>query len=297
METRTKSLIGLHIAIALIGASGLFAKLVSASAIFFVFGRVLFAAITLGLIIAWRHKVLGRKITLPRSVKDCVALSVIGILLTIHWIAFFHGIQLSSVAIGVLTLMTFPVFVTILEPILSKTRFRFADIISIILCCIGVITIVPYDPATVSGPRPFEGAIWGIVAGISYAFILLMHKRYITAYSATQLNFYQCVVVMIVLLPVTLWMGEEISSLDWAYVMVHGTVFTALAFTLYVATAKHLTAQVISISSMLEVVYGIILAWLLLGEGIEPRMIAGGALIVISAYIALKKSENKTEQE
>lgn len=282
MNSKTKALISLHVSLVLIGASGLFAKLVSTSALFLVFGRVVFAAAVLGCILAYR-----KKLILPRNIKAALPLFAMGALLTFHWLAFFHGIQLSSVAIGVLTLMTFPVFITVLEPVLMKKPFHKADVLSVFLCCIGVWLVVPKEAIT-QGQDMIAGAIWGVLAGLSYAFILLMHKRYIDTYSATQINFYQCFVVMVILLPAVLWVQEDVLLLDWFYVFLHGVIFTALAFTLYVGAAKHLSAQVISISSMLEILYGIILAWIILDEQMEAQMALGGALILLAAYMALR---------
>ena len=42
-----------------------------------------------------------------------IILIVLGIILAVHWTTFFYSIQLSTVAIGLLTFSTFPIFATL----------------------------------------------------------------------------------------------------------------------------------------------------------------------------------------
>ena len=51
------------------------------------------------------------------TVANQMALIASGVLLSFHWFAFFHSIQLSTVAVGVIGFSTYPVFVTFLEPL------------------------------------------------------------------------------------------------------------------------------------------------------------------------------------
>ena len=45
-----------------------------------------------------------------------------GVILAIHWLTFFHAIQVSTVAIGLIGFATFPIFVTFLEPIMYRQK-------------------------------------------------------------------------------------------------------------------------------------------------------------------------------
>lgn len=281
MNEKTKALAGLHIGVFLMGASGLFAKLVTTSAFFIVFGRVMFAAAALLV-----FQVLRRKKIMPESLHDAGGFVVLGALMAFHWYAFFHSIQLSTVAVGILTFSSFTVFVTLLEPLYFKTKLTTQACVTGMICCVGVGVIGGGD---YESDQIAWGVIWGLLAGLSYAVMLLLNKNYVGRYSPITLTFYQCFVAMFVMLPIVLYMQEVVLPVDWAYLLVHGVICTALAFTLYVFSARHLEAQIISVVTMLEVLYGVVLAYLILGEALEVRMVAGGALILLASWLAMKR--------
>lgn len=288
MEKRN-ALIALHSGIFLMGASGVFAKLISTSAYFLVFGRTGFAALALALVMHWKGR--GFK---PQSRKDAGFLIALGVLLAFHWFAFFHSIQVSSVALGFLTFSTFPVFTMVLEAIVFKEKLRRNDFSAAILCCAGVFLIA--EKCGGLGGDIAVGMFWGVLAGLSYAVMLLVNKNYISRYSPTSLIFYQCLVACIVMTPVVLWRMEPVLPMDWVYLAVHGIILTALAFTLYVASTKVLSAKLVSVTAMLELVYGIILAWIVLGERMDAQIALGGALILLASYLVLaRKTELASE--
>src|SRR5262245_66671618 len=76
--------------------------------------------------------------------------------------------------------------------------------------------------------------------------------------------------------------------IDWAGINFSMCVFfiylagvaTILPFALYSASLRHLEASRSSLTSMLEPVVATSVAWLWLGEKIEPMQIAGGAAVV-----------------
>ncbi len=255
----------------------------STSALFIVFGRVLFASFALGLFLTYR-----KEAVLPRTVRDGLVFVLIGVLITFHWFAFFHSIQLSSVAIGLLTFSTFPIFTIFLEPVFFKGRLTLWDIGVAFLCCFGVWFVVPVGESVSNGY--ILGAFWGIAAGLSYAFIVLLNKKYVQSYSAINLTFYQCFVAMVLTVPVVLWMAEPVSFIDWVYVFLNGVVCTAFAHTLYIYSARYIDAKTISISTMLELFYGVVLAYFILNEELSIRMLLGGGLIVLASYLAIKKN-------
>ena len=70
--------------------------------------------------------------------------------------------------------------------------------------------------------------------------------------------------------------------------LVLGVLCTALAHTLFIAALRTVTAHTASVVAALEPVYGIALAFVLLGEVPGARTLAGGALIVGAAVVATR---------
>ena len=281
MDEKQKAFIGLNFSIFLVGVTGLFGKIISTSAFFIVFGRVLFAVMALFLFLKLKREKLK-----PNSAKDMLMFLGLGALLTFHWFAFFHSIKLSSVAIGLLTFGTFPIFTTFLEPIFLKTKFTARDLIVAVICFVGVALVVPnLNFQTDYG----QGAIWGIIAGLSYAFIVITNKTYVARYSSVTLTFYQFSVSLLICLPVVLWMQETVLPMDWVYLAFNGVICTALAHSLYIYSSRYIDAQTISVLTMMEVLYGIVLAYFILNETITLQMGFGGGLIMLASYLAVRK--------
>ena len=112
MDMRKKSLLEIHVAVLLFGLTGLFGKFVNLPAQYIVLGRVFFASVTMGLFFL----VVKKQIRL-RNLQDYVIVILLGMLLAFHWTAFYKSVQVSTVAIALLTFSAYPIFVTFLEPI------------------------------------------------------------------------------------------------------------------------------------------------------------------------------------
>ena len=108
----------LHVAVGLFGFAGLFGKWIAWSPAALVLGRTGVAAVALGVFLAWRHRALP---------QPTAALAGNGVLLAVHWVAFFAAIQLSTVAVGLLGYASFPLFVPFLE--------RAVAMVSCCCCC------------------------------------------------------------------------------------------------------------------------------------------------------------------
>ncbi|MEE8432979.1 MAG: EamA family transporter [Candidatus Desulfatibia sp.] len=120
MTPKRHGMLEIHIAVMLFGLAGLFGKLLALPALVIVFGRTLFASFTLGAILLCSSIPLRTK-----SRQDRVVLVLLGALLAVHWTTFFHAIQISTVAVGLLTFSTFPLFVTFMEPFFLKKNCVF----------------------------------------------------------------------------------------------------------------------------------------------------------------------------
>ena len=125
MIQKRHGLVEIHIAVLLFGLAGLFGKFLSLSPLVIVFGRTSFAALTLSAILFYSKTRIRTK-----SIRDFTVLVLLGILLAIHWTTFFQAIQISTVAVGLLTFSTFPVFVTFMEPYFFKEKLRRFDLLT-----------------------------------------------------------------------------------------------------------------------------------------------------------------------
>lgn len=266
------ALFQVHLSVFLFGLSGLFGKFLSLPASVIVLGRTGFAALALVLVLG-----VGRRRVGLRSPQDGLGLLLLGILLAFHWVSFFYSIQLATVAIGLLTFSSFPVFVTVLEPLLFKTRWRWRDGAISALVVVGVALVILDDQM---GSATMLGAGWGLLSGLSFALLQLLNKGYRQRYAAVAIAFYQNLFACLTLLVVTPLAGLALSIGEVSLLLVLGVLCTAVAHTLFIESLAVLRTQTASVISALEPVYGIVLAALLLGEVPALRTLVGGGLIV-----------------
>lgn len=266
------ALFQVHSSVFLFGLSGLFGKFLALPATVIVLGRTGFAALVLGLVLA-----VGRQTMRPRSAQDLLGLALLGGLLACHWVSFFYSIQLATVAIGLLTFSSFPLFVTLLEPLLFKSPWRWRDGAMALVVVIGVALVIPnYQP----GSATTLGAMWGLLAGLSFALLQLLNKGYRQRYSALAIAFYQNLFAWGSLLAIAPLSTLTLSPGDLGLLLILGILCTAVAHSLFIESLSVLRTQTASVISSLEPVYGIGLAALLLGEIPTLRTLLGGGLIM-----------------
>ena len=273
----------IHIAVLFFGLAGLFGKLVNQSPTVIVFGRVLFAMAFL-LPAMWYLK---QSLRLNRT-RDYFALLLQGFILAVHWSTFFQSIQVSTVAVGLITFSTFPIFVTFLEPVFFKEKLRPADVALALVTFTGVVLVVPafnLDNTTT------QGALWGITSGLTFALLSIMNRKYARAYSSLVVAFYQDAAAALFLLPFLFLPAPAMTLPDMLRLALLGIVFTGVAHSLFIRGLAHVKAHTASIIASLEPVYGILAAALLLGESPAIRELAGGAIILGTALYATTRKE------
>ncbi len=268
----------IHIAVLFFGLAGLFGKLVNQPPAVIVFGRVFFAMAFL-LPALWYRKQ-GLKLD---KTADYLALLFQGLILAVHWVTFFKSIQVSTVAVGLITFSTFPIFVTFLEPIFSKEKLKPADIALALVTFMGVVIVVPafsLDNTTT------QGALWGITSGLTFALLSIMNRKYARSYSSLVVAFYQDAAAALFLLPFLFMPAPAMTLPDMLLLALLGIVFTGVAHSLFIKGLAHVKAQTASIIASLEPVYGILAAAIVIGAIPVLRELTGGAVILGAALYA-----------
>ncbi|MBD2232689.1 DMT family transporter [Phormidium tenue] len=287
MARATSALLQVHASVFLFGLAGLFGKFLALPATVIVLGRTGFAALALGLALA-----LEQRSARLGTGKDGVGMVLLGALLAFHWVSFFLSIQLATVAVGLLTFSSFPVFVTVLEPLLFKTTWRWRDGAIAALVVLGVALVIPEYRL---GSATTLGAVWGLLSGLSFALLQLLNKGYRQRYSAVAIAFYQNLFACLSLLVVTPVPSLSLTPEEVGLLLVLGVLCTALAHTLFIESLAVLRTQTASVISSLETVYGIALAALLLGERPNLRTLVGGAVVLGTTLWASWPDQSSSE--
>jgi len=258
---RRSGLFALHSAVLLFGLSGLFGKWLDTAPEMIVFGRTVVAALAIYIGL----KVFAQPVRVNAS-KTFWGAVISGVVLALHWGTFFHAIQVSTVAIGLVGFSAFPVFVTLIEPLLTGSSLRRVDILSALLVSVGLLFVAPSFDLADTGTVGLLWAILSVQQGVAALFVL----------------------------PLVIVGGELPSIGDCGMLFVLGLICTALPHVLFVQSLSVLKAQLASVVAGLEPVYGIVFAALLLQE-IPTVSTVVGALIVFSAVTVAIRAHAPTE--
>jgi len=282
---RTRSLLEIHLAVLLFGFPGLFGKWIPLSPPLIVLGRVILASLALGVALAVRRAPLR-----IAPARDLALLVVCGLILAVHWTMFFRSIQISTVAIGLLSYSSFPVFTAFLEPLALGERWDPWSLIFAAVTMGGVFLMVPaYD---LSNPG-FQGVLWGLGAGLTFAFLAVLNRDLSRRHSSLHVAFYQDFFAVLFLMPFAFLIRFQLTWRTAGLLVLLGVFGTAAAHALFINGMKRAGARTASIISALEPVYGVVLALAFLKESPSLRTISGGALILAAALtVSVKTSRS-----
>ncbi len=271
----------------MLAVCALFAKWINLPALYIVWGRCFFATIAL-LIFCFL-----RKTSLQISSYLVKRLVITGALLACHWWSFFHSIQLTNVAVGLLTFACFPLFVPILERIIDGKPLQMTLLIQGLLCLLGIYLVLP-DELSVGFRQQWQvGILLGLLSAATFALVTFYNRRFVQKQSPLLINLYQQATAMVLLSPWLLAYDVHISGEDILLLLLLGTVFTALTHTLITYCLRFIPAFSASLAFTLEPVYGIVAAHWLLQEPLTlTTMLGGGLIVAVCAYSASKQYQS-----
>jgi drug/metabolite transporter (DMT)-like permease len=280
----------IHSAVLLFGLSGLFGKFINASPLYIVLGRTVFAALTLGI---YARLISGTRLSdVPGQSTGLFILQ--GALLAVHWVFFFLSIQVSSVAVGLVTFSTFPLFVTFMEPLVFKEPLDRRDILTAVVVFSGICLVIPEPDLS---NQTTLGGFYGILSGLTFAILALVNRKNVQMSDPVAVAFYQNLFAALCLvIPVILIQPRAPAATDLPALIFLGVVCTALSHTLFISSLKQIRAQTASVITGLEPVYGIVLAFFLLKEIPAMSTLTGGSLIIVASiaagYLASPKKQS-----
>lgn len=276
-NSHTKNLIGLLLATFFISTSGVLGRYINMPTEVIIWFRSAIALVFL--FVFTRLKKIDLRI---KSSKHQAPFLLAGIAMAIHWVTYFYALKLSNVAIGMLSLYTFPVITSLLEPLFLKTKF---NPIYLVLGCMVLLGIYILAPEFTLESTQVQGIIFGLISALCYAIRILILKQYVTQYDGMMLMFYQVLIISICLVPTLFFMDLSNVQSQLPYLLLLGLVTTAFGHSLMVYSLKFFSASTASIISSVQPIFGIILAFAFLKEIPNVNTFIGGALILSTVVI------------
>ena len=272
-----KHVIELNIAVLLVSTSGLLGRYISMPPPVTIWLRCLFAAVILSIFI-WYKKI---DIKIERK-KDWLTIILSGLFFGAHWVTYFYALQLSNVAIGMLSLFTYPVITALLEPLFFKTKLNVKHVLLGFIVLIGVYFLSPEFNLE---NNQTKGVLFGLISAVFYSIRNILMKKKVANYHGSMLMFYQMVIITLVLWPVLFIFEATPTTNDWQALLVLALVTTAIGHTLFVMSFKNFSISTASIMSSVQPIYGIIFGVFLLNEIPSGNTLVGGFLILTTVVI------------
>ncbi|MEO1031315.1 MAG: DMT family transporter [Bacteroidota bacterium] len=278
-------LLWLTLATIFISTSGALGKYISMPTPVIIWWRSVLAAIAL--LVFCLYKGISLKI---HTRKDRWTFILASILMGAHWITYFYALKLSNVALGMLSLFTFPVITAMLEPLFSKVKFDPMHILLGGLVLLGIYILAPVFDLKSS---QLQGILLGLLSALCYSLRILILKGHVATYNGTMLMFYQVAVLAMLLVPTLFMKGAANISTQYPYVILLALLTTAIGHTLFVNSLKYFRASTASIIGSSQPIFGIIIAYFFLNEIPTIHTFVGGSLILITVLIESIRSKNK----
>ena len=275
--TINRNILILHFTVLIWGFTGVLGELITVSALHLVWYRVLIASLTLIIYYLFKKK----SLLVPRG--QILQYLIVGMIVGLHWVLFFHAIKVSTVSVTLVTLSSVTLFTAILEPLINRKRISIADVIVGLIIIFGIYLIFKFEF------KYFWGIIFGLSCAICASVFSILNARMVKKGSPTTITLYEMIGAWIGVSVVMLFTGDFdnqmiLSQSDLLYLLLLGVVCTAIAYVLGVAVMKELSAFTVALTTNMEPVYGIILALLIFGQ--KEAMSTGfyfGAIIILTA--------------
>lgn len=272
-----KHLLELNASIILISSAGVLVRYIELDPVLIAFWRGILAVILLGGFIYFKKSSFKIK-----DKKDRRRLFISSLLFGAHWITYFYALQVSTVAIGMLSLFTFPAITTLLEPIYFKTKFNKRHLILALIVLIGLYIM---SPEINFSNDTTKGILSGVFSALLYSLRNLSMKSNSTKYDSSVLMFYQFLFVALVFSPFLFTSNSSNTLSFFPYILLLGIFTTAIGHTLFVKCFKNFNISTASIIASAQPVFGILLGAFFLNEIPNTYTVIGGSLILSTVFI------------
>lgn len=275
----------MHLAVLLWGITGVLGRAISLSAPVLVWYRMLMTAVFMAAILYYRKE------WVPVSKEDKRRLYSIGLLIAIHWVAFYGSIKFSNASVALVCLSTGTIFTPLLDQLINKTKHKTIELLLGLLAMAGVYLIYRVQELYA------WGVIFGVIAALLSSWFTVLNKNIAHKYPARTMVFYEMSagwVLITILVPLQVIFNHDPVQLipvgyDWLWLVILSLCCTVWAQSLALNALKKISSFTSSLSLNLEPLYGMALAFIFFKEYemLSPSFYLGLALIIASVLIQM----------
>lgn len=276
-----KSYLSLHFIVFIWGFTAILGALITVQSDFLVWYRMSFAAIFLAVFIRIKKK------SFRLSSKSFLKLVTVGVLIALHWVFFFEAIKVSTVSITLSVFSLGAFFASLLEPLFFGRRILWYEVFFGLIIIAGLGLIMQVEIHYLNGMLL---ALVSIILGVLFT---LMNGKLIVDHDPSVISFYEFLAGSVFITIYFLFQGKftadvfVLTAKNWILILILASICTAYAFTASVQVMRRLSPYTVMLTTNLEPVYGIILAFFIIGgkEKMSTEFYIGAVIIVITVIL------------
>lgn len=276
-----KSYLNLHLIVFIWGFTAILGALITITADALVWYRMFFAAVFLALFLVFKKK----SFRIP--LKSFLKLIFVGLLIALHWIFFFKAIHVSNVSITLSVFSLGAFFASILEPLFYGRKVLWYEVFFGLVIIAGLALIMKVEI------NYLDGMLYALASIILGVLFTLMNGKLIAVHDPSVISFYEFLAGVTFITIYFLFQGKftaeffVLTANNWTLILILASVCTAYAFTASVKVMQKLTPYTVMLTTNLEPVYGIILAYFILSgkEKMSFEFYIGALIIVITVIL------------
>ncbi|PIB27755.1 permease [Maribacter sp. 4U21] len=275
-KDKVANLIHLHFIVFIWGFTAILGKLISIDSLPLVWYRMLIATLVIMVYLLWM------KIPLKVDKKTLLWFITAGIVVALHWVTFFLAIKVSTVSVALAMMSTGAFFTALLEPLLFKRKIIGYEIFFGILVVMGLYLIFKVET------NYSYGMGIALLSAFLAAIFAIINGKLVQTNRPAVISYYELGIGVLFLTIILAVNGSytvdffTVGTMDWVYLIVLGVLCTAYAFIAAVKVMRVLTPYTVMLTTNLEPVYGILLAWFIFGneEKMNPLFYVGAGIIL-----------------
>lgn len=194
-----------------------------------------------------------------------------------HWVFFYQAIQVSSVAIGVISILILPLITSLIEPFWIKKSFNLNLIFESVIILVGLYILLNFN---ISSNANLQEIIWGLLSTLSFSLRNLISRPLLTTMSSIWAMTCNIIVSTLILAPMSISVISKTSSSNLILIILSGFLISGIAQSLFLHSFKKVPVSIASIFAAMEVPYAILASWIFLDERITLSIFCGGSLIL-----------------
>jgi drug/metabolite transporter (DMT)-like permease len=284
MNPHRRALIQIHVCVVLWGFTAILGKLITLPALQLVWWRMLLVSAALALLPrVWR----GFMVIPWRLVLTYAG---IGLLVALHWLAFYGSVKLANASVAATTMALAPVVTALIEPALTGARFERHNLL------LGIL-VIPGVALVVGGiPQDMHLGFWlGVASAALAALFNALNKRHLGHHDAMAVTWIEISAGFVLVAAVGAFLapsGPDGSSIvrpdvrDTALLLVLAILCTLIPYAVALAALRHVSAFTAQLAINLEPVYAICIAVAFLGEAreLDTAFFVGVGIVLAAVF-------------